>query len=324
MLNTVSELERYPNEKDGENSDDDDFSDGLLDTTSGSDFDKEDWEDINDTEQPAFIHFRAPCMMYNGGVTMVGKTNFVIECILNRRFIPMPEKYILVIGAITDQEHSEKIEEMMQVIKSAQPHLKRDDVRVCSSIEEGASALSKYMKPEQTKLFFVDDAMATKAGVDSIALSSVGTHHQNLILIFCVQNLFVKDSVTIRENAQYIVVWGGFSKNQVECFFRTYPKEAKERIFSLLSPEGQADADGPSQKILDSTGLPRIRTPIIIDKNLVGGTSSMKLYNGLFDSKPSLVSFIKVDGGKQHNRYIEAQNKIFKNDSSSGSDGEAA
>lgn len=308
----VQDLENLPT-KDGDESEH--WSD-LNTSSASSDFDDDSkWEDINDLHDTGFVHFHAPCMIYNGGVTMVGKTAFVVDAILNRRFIPMPQKYILVIGAITDQEHAEKVESMLRVIKLSQPELKRDDIRVCSSIEEGASSLQKYMKPEQTKLFFVDDAMATKAGVDSIALSSVGTHHQNLILIFCVQNLFVKDSVTIRENAQYIIVWGGFSKTQVECFFRQYPQEAKDRIFSLLSPEGQADADGPAQKTLEDSSLPRIRTPIIIDKNLVGGTSSMKLYNGLFDSHPAKVSFIKHDGGKQHHKFMDAQNKIFKNDS---------
>lgn len=287
-----------------DDTDDDSMSELSTSEGTSTEFDDSGFFDEN------VVTFKAPCLIYNAGVTMVGKTSIIQDIILFHRFEPMPEKYILVFGAISESEHSKKVEEMLKIIHIAQPQLKKDDVVVASSIEEGASVLQKYMSTDVCKLFFVDDAMATKAGVDSVAMSTVGMHHQNLILIFNVQSLFVKDSRSIRENAQYMLIWGGFSREQIEMFFRSFPQEAKDTILNILSESGQADADG-SDFYLKPFGLSRLRTPVIIDKHMSSGRNSIALYNGLFDNNPMFVPYISNNTGKMHHVNESKHREIF-------------
>ncbi len=257
-----------------------------------SEVDDEDQKyDTDDEIVEGYVVFKAPCLIYNSGVTMIGKTTIIKDALLLHRFDPMPEKYILMLGALSESEHASKIEEMMRVIRISQPEMKKEDVHVVSSIEEGVKILNN-MDPHSVKLFLVDDTMASKAGVDSVSLSAVGVHHQNLILIFNVQNLFVMNSRVIRENAGFLIIWPHYTANLLDTFFRQYPYEAKRRMFQILSSEGQRESDGLDGKIISDHNLSRIRTPVIIDKTSRDGDAVMKIYAGLFDSIPLEVPFI--------------------------------
>ena len=166
---------------------------------------------------------------------------------------------------------------------------------IISDIDEGIEVLNK-LDPEEVKLFFVDDSMANKAGADSVSLGSVGVHHQNLILIYNVQNIFVVNARTIRENSSYIFIWPNYTQNLLEQFLRQYPQEAKSRIYHILSPEGQKEADGMDREFLTLSKLPSVRTPVIIDKSTNSGEASMKIYAGLFDNNPLVVPFVSERG----------------------------
>jgi hypothetical protein len=299
--------------------DEEDDKDSLSSDTSmsGSNSDgfSSDWNDINDDADNNFIHFKGPALIYNAGPTMMGKTSFLKDVLLSHRLIPMPTKFILVVGAITEKERAEKTFSFMEVIKLAIPSMKKENVFSANTIEEGARIMEEEMEPSEIKMFFVDDAMATKAGVDSIALAAVGTHHQNLYLIFNVQHLFVKDSRSIRENTQYLIIWPGFSLEQLIRFLGTYPEEAKDRIVSLLSSKGQKDVDDDfDADEMEGKGFEQVRTPAIIDKSMENGLASIKIYNGLFDANPLVVSMMgKNDAHKSnlHNKFDIKADEIF-------------
>lgn len=275
------------------------------------------WQDVDDnvdnksdySDTSDFIHFKIPCVVYNAGRTKCGKSTFVNSMLTSHRIVPEPKKFILSIGALTEEEQRRKIVEQLAVIKLAYPQTSRADVFMVQSMEDVQMYLAR-LPPSVPKFILIDDMLTYKAGVSDINMALLGAHHHNACVIYQTQNLFTRDTLTIRENSDYIVLWPGFQVLNYSRFFAAYAKPIKDRLWTILSSPGQFGAeyyDGANKT--DEMHNCHLRTPAIIDKKCEV-PSKITLYAGLWDDEPITLDVISEERVTYNHMNVE-RDKIF-------------
>jgi hypothetical protein len=117
------------------------------------------------------------------GPTLSGKTHFVIKCILESKFSPMPDKILWVYAkdqqAVRDLESRLPNFRMFSDVDSDLLHEIRDD-------------------PNVKKLVVLDDQMSRLANSEELSrLFTEDAHHCNTTVMMLMQNPFPKGKVTL-------------------------------------------------------------------------------------------------------------------------------
>ena len=174
--------------------------------------------------------FKANCTVLTFGVTMSGKSHFVLDCLKNRLIYPMPKTIYYVY-------------KLHQPIFSTWNENPKNPF--INFINNNGLDIKQLDFSQPSALVLDDILLELSSSLSEVAI--YGSHHLKITVFFITQLLYCKNEIyrTIASNSRYMILFHSFrNSGQIECLARqNFPgkagkalveayKEASNHLFS--------------------------------------------------------------------------------------------
>lgn len=297
--------------------DDDDINE---DSSSGSSFSSTDFDSSDSDLDELKPSIKVPSVTLIFGKSRSGKSTFVLDCIYSRIFDIKPEMLYLVIGSSNHTALVSKSKPFITAFLDTYSPEMDDCIKLCGSLDELSTILSEETDSKRLnapKLVIVDDMMTTDKKPEAIQkIVSELSHHCNAAAMLSTQQFFISGGRSMKDNADYQVVFRGSSFMTLKRFLSDLPASITQNILQFFASQ---DKD----KISSLYGT-KFGQPIIIDNNVDNPSGSTIIWRGFEDRDPMIVNednrmSSAIKGGENTGEFIRDLITKYKHKNSSSS-----
>jgi hypothetical protein len=222
---------------------------------------------------------RSPAVMIVLGRSKIGKSQFIMELLVNDHTDKKPKVVYLVVQSGDSVNLMDKVEPFVVALKFAfNPNV--PELRVCSSLLELNQQLADdVINAHEPKLIIIDDWLFDTVPTELYRVVNETSHHANALVIITSQVLFAKGGAQLRYNADYLVVFPVSACRSLKLFLNEFPDLVKKNMQECFTTTFQNHQHGVHR----TEPLP---IPVIVDKSIDGMSDGMRIWFGLEDASP--------------------------------------